>query len=184
LFLRSIQYASASEKLVAISLEFEHTCYRRLTRSRSAQGHLSAHATYENVHSDTKQDARVTAKEVARFANFTNDTAAKTGKSAGSDRLDATRGKRQGTDLDLIAGIPWLAKMPHPERQAIISRAATGKGSGANPDDRHRHRQAGAEGAYNHQGECGKQICLWALVVYRHVRLLHRTAKSKSRHPH
>jgi hypothetical protein len=105
--------------------------------------------------------------------------------------LDATRGKRQGTDLDLIAGMSFkrgaeidaLAKMPHPERQAIISRAATGNGSGANPDDRQRHRQAGGEGAYNHQGECGKQICLWALVVYRHVRLLHRAANRKSRYP-
>jgi hypothetical protein len=38
-------------------------------------------------------------------------------------------------------------------------------GSGADPNNRHRYRQAGGEGAENRQGECGKQICLRAHVV-------------------
>jgi hypothetical protein len=41
--------------------------------------------------------------------------------------------------------------------------------SGANPDDRHRYRQAGGEGAGDRQRECSKQICLRAQLVYRHV---------------
>jgi hypothetical protein len=42
-------------------------------------------------------------------------------------------------------------------------------GSGTNPNNRNRHRQAGRKGADNHQGKCGKQICLRAQLVYRHV---------------
>jgi|ERR1700681_1418419 hypothetical protein len=41
--------------------------------------------------------------------------------------------------------------------------------SGANPNNRNRHRQACRKGANNHQAECEKRICLWAGVVYRHV---------------
>jgi hypothetical protein len=37
--------------------------------------------------------------------------------------------------------------------------------SGANPNNRNRHRQACRKGPDNHQGECEKRICLWAGVV-------------------
>jgi hypothetical protein len=55
------------------------------------------------------------------------------------------------------------------ERIASANGIALRIRSGTNPDNRHRHRQAGGEGAYNCEGERGKQICLRAQLVYRHV---------------
>jgi len=43
------------------------------------------------------------------------------------------------------------------------------KRSGANPNNRNRHWQAGGEGANDRQGECEKRIYLRAHIVYRHV---------------
>src|SRR5258707_12133755 len=40
--------------------------------------------------------------------------------------------------------------------------------SGANPNNRNRHRQAGGEGADDRQGECEKRIYVRAQIVYRH----------------
>jgi hypothetical protein len=50
---------------------------------------------------------------------------------------------------------------------AVAGQAAcmSAAGSGADPNNRHRHRQAGGEGAENRQSERGKQICLRAHVV-------------------
>jgi hypothetical protein len=53
--------------------------------------------------------------------------------------------------------------------------------SGANPNNRNRHRQAGGEGADDRQGECEKRIYVRAQIVYRHSLTPLRAHKSKSR---
>jgi len=51
----------------------------------------------------------------------------------------------------------------------VAQRSALRLVSGANPNNCNCHRQAGEEGADNHQGECEKRICFEAHIVYRHV---------------
>jgi hypothetical protein len=71
----------------------------------------------------------------ANLASFVTDTASKTGESGRSIARDATRAKALGADLDRVAGtsldtgseLDALAKMPQPERQLIISRAASAR---------------------------------------------------------
>jgi len=53
--------------------------------------------------------------------------------------------------------------------------------SGANPNNRNRHRQAGSEGADDRQGEREKRIYVRAQIVYRHSLTPLRAHKSKSR---
>src|SRR6202163_3831222 len=67
---------------------------------------------------------------------------------------------------------PGRAVPPASRGQRCIAHAngsALRASSGANPNNRNRHRQACRKGANNHQAECEKRICLWAGVVYRHV---------------
>ena len=52
-------------------------------------------------------------------------------------------------------------------RSPVVPRQA--RKSGANPDNRERHRQACGEGDDNRQAECGKQIYLGAHIVYGHA---------------
>ena len=62
----------------------------------------------------------------AKFASFERETAARTGKSARSVALDATRAKALGPDLDRVVGtsldkgaeLDALAAMPAPARSA------------------------------------------------------------------
>lgn len=64
-------------------------------------------------------------------ASFTVDTATKTGKPERTIQRDATRAKVLGPDLDRVTGTLLGADAPagmsKPERNEIISRAATGE---------------------------------------------------------
>src|ERR1700726_169903 len=63
----------------------------------------------------------------------------------------------------------WASMMDREALEYCANRKIGTTASGANPNNRHRHRQAGGEGADDRQCECSKQICLRAQLVYRHV---------------
>jgi ParB family chromosome partitioning protein len=119
----------------------ENLIRRDLTPAQRAKLIAQRKAAYEAVHPETKHGGakgagrgKVSHKD-ANLASFVTDTAAKSGKSGRSIARDATRAKALGTDLERIAGttldkgaeLDALAAMPAPERQAIISRAASGE---------------------------------------------------------
>src|ERR1019366_10401551 len=65
-------------------------------------------------------------------------------------------------------------------RHTLLAAQREARKSGANPDNRERHRQASGEGTDNRQGECGKQVYLGAQLLYRHGCLLHRAESQKA----
>jgi hypothetical protein len=113
--------------------------YRQGAEFFSIQKHRStgfSTGTCEATHPETKHGGarRGSSRQLGDLKDrFAKDTAAKSGKSARSIERDATSAKALGPDLDRIAGtsldkgreLDALAAMPKPERQAIISRAAS-----------------------------------------------------------
>jgi hypothetical protein len=96
---------------------------------------------YQRAHPETKkggdrQTPRAKKLSAKSALSFAEDTAAKTGKSKRSIETDVARADAIGDEaLSLVMGssldkgteLDALAKMPEPERQAIISRAASGE---------------------------------------------------------
>jgi hypothetical protein len=83
-----------------------------LTPAQRAKLVSKRKAACEATHPETKTGGvpgkagggKVAAPKGAKFASFLEDTAAKSGKSTTSVKLDTTRAKRLGADLDRIAG--------------------------------------------------------------------------------
>jgi hypothetical protein len=86
---------------------------RDLTPAQLAKLVSKRKAAYEATHPETKYGATGRGgKKDAKFASFTKETAARTGKSVRAVALDVTRGKALGADLDRIAGTEPTCSSP------------------------------------------------------------------------
>jgi hypothetical protein len=103
------EYSPAVARWRALAEIDENLVRRDLTAAQRAKETARRKKAYEAVHSETKHGgapgkAGGGKAKGAKFAAFAEETARRSGKSQRSVELDATREKRLGSGLDLIAG--------------------------------------------------------------------------------
>jgi ParB/RepB/Spo0J family partition protein len=135
------QIFPAWEEAEALLAEIDENLIRsELTPAQRAKLTAQRKGAYQKAHPETKNGAtgrgRPKVSQVGKAIDgFVAETAAKSGRSKTAVARDATRAKALGADLDRVEGtsldkgaeLDALAAMPAPERQAIISRAASGE---------------------------------------------------------